>query len=285
MTCDTIILSMTSRVPAGSLAFMFKKKHLVFIREDCRTFMSRTLILLGAAVAAGLLLAAVSFSAPNSAAQTGGMNQQGQGPMNMGDMQNHERPAVQLALNKKFMDYENGVFKVRAGAGSHVAPLTLFFPNHAEIKVGETVLFYNPTLVSEPHTVTFIRDNSAFADFVGPFVLENQTALTPVPPGANSEPILMPGPEGKTVIIAANNRSISPTIVDSTGNATYLQPNANYTMTGTEKYVNSGWMWPKDLTPPGLPPIESFAVTFNEEGTYNYICVVHPWMTGEVVVK
>ncbi|HKY56090.1 MAG TPA: hypothetical protein VJM08_17370 [Anaerolineales bacterium] len=247
--------------------------------------MSRTLVIVGAAIAAGLLLAAVSFSATNSAAQMDGMNQQGQGPMNMGNMQNNERPAVQFALNKKFMDYENGVFKVRAGAGTHVAPLTMFFPNHAEIKVGETVLFYNPTFVSEPHTVTFIRDNSSFADFVNPFVLQTQTELTPLPPGANADPILMPGPEGKTVIVAANNRSLSPTVVDAEGNATYLPLNANYTMSGTEKYVNSGWMWPKNLVPPGLPPIDSFAVTFTEEGTYNYICVVHPWMSGEVVVK
>ena len=247
--------------------------------------MSRSVIVFGAAIGTGLLLAAVGFFASNSAAQPGEMNQQGQGPMNTENMQGHERPAVQYALNKKYMDYEDGVFKVRAGAGSHVAPLTLFFPNYAEINVGETVVFYNPTLVSEPHTVTFLNDNSAFADFVSPFVLENQTALTPLPPGANSDPVLMPGPDGKTVIVAANNRSIQPTVIDSSGNATYLQLNANYTMTGTEKYVNSGWMWPKDLAPPGLPPIDTFSVTFSEEGTYNYLCVIHPWMTGQVVVK
>jgi plastocyanin len=56
-------------------------------------------------------------------------------------------------------------------------------------------------------------------------------------------------------------------------------------MTGTEKYVNSGWMWPKGASPPGLAPIDSFNVTFNKAGTYHYICVVHPWMTGDIVVK
>jgi plastocyanin len=28
----------------------------------------------------------------------------------------------------------------------------------------------------------------------------------------------------------------------------------------------------------------SFSHTFTEEGTYNYFCVVHPWLTGEVIV-
>jgi plastocyanin len=44
-------------------------------------------------------------------------------------------------------------------------------------------------------------------------------------------------------------------------------------------------MWPKGMAPPGFPPIDSFNVTFSEEGTYYYICTVHPWMTGDVVVK
>ena len=223
------------------------------------------------------------LSAPATVAQMGGMGPQGQGPMNM--KENDERPPVQFALNRKYMDYQDGVFKVRAGAGSHVAPLTLFFPNHAEIKVGETVTFYNPTKVSEPHTVTFLMDNSTFADFVAPFVVDNKTNITPAQPGANAEPVIMPGPDGKNVMVALNVRSFAPTVIDESGNVQTLPLNANYTFSGTEKYVNSGWIWPKGLTPPGLAPIDSFSVTFTSEGTYNYMCVVHPWMTGDVVVK
>jgi len=29
---------------------------------------------------------------------------------------------------------------------------------------------------------------------------------------------------------------------------------------------------------------ESFKVPFNQAGTYDYFCMVHPWMTGEIVV-
>lgn len=245
--------------------------------------MTNRLLIYGVILAAGLLIATVgSMSISNIAAQPGG--DKGQGSMKgVGDAD--ERPSVQYLLNRKYHDYEDGVFRVRAGAGSHVAPMTLFFPNHAEIKVGETVVFYNPTRVSEPHTVTFFMDNSTFADFAAPFIIENQTGFSTAVPNSNAEPIVVPGPEGKSVIVALNNRSFSPTVIDSSGNVTYLPPNANYTMAGTEKYVNSGWIWPKGLSPPGLAPIDSFSVSFSEEGTYNYMCVVHPWMTGEVVVK
>ncbi|HKU49252.1 MAG TPA: hypothetical protein VJP79_04830, partial [Nitrososphaera sp.] len=117
-----------------------------------------------------------------------------------------------------------------------------------------------------------------------PYVLTNKTGIVPLQPGANAEPVTMPGPDGKDVIVALNNRSMSPTVVDSAGNATYLPLNANYTMTGTEKYVNSGWIWPKGISPPGLAPIDSFSVTFTKAGTYDYICIIHPWMAGDIVV-
>jgi len=242
-------------------------------------------LILGAVIAASLVVATASLTIQNITAQPSGMLQgQEQGSM-MGRNDDSERPSVQFILNRNYQDYNDGIFRVRAGAGSHVAPLTLFFPNHAEIKVGETVVFYNPTKVSEPHTVTFIMDNSTFADFAAPFLIDNQTTITSAVPNANAEPVVMPGPEGNNVIVALNNRSFMPTVIDSTGNAAYLPLNANYTVTGTEKYINSGWIWPEQLSPPGLPPIDSFSLTFSKEGTYNYLCVVHPWMSGEVVVR
>jgi hypothetical protein len=91
---------------------------------------------------------------------------------------------------------------------------------------------------------------------------------------------------GTKAVIADNARSTMPVVIDSTGNnVTYLPINFRYGMDGSEKYVNSGWMWPEGLTPPGAPPISTFAVTFKKSGTYNYICSVHPWMTGTVMVE
>jgi plastocyanin len=36
---------------------------------------------------------------------------------------------------------------------------------------------------------------------------------------------------------------------------------------------------------PPFPPVSSFTVTFEEPGTYSYFCAIHPWMTGQVVVR
>jgi plastocyanin len=56
-------------------------------------------------------------------------------------------------------------------------------------------------------------------------------------------------------------------------------------MDGSESYVNSGYIWPEGKAPPGTPPISTFTITFEKAGTYGYLCVLHPWMTGTVAVK
>jgi plastocyanin len=75
-------------------------------------------------------------------------------------------------------------------------------------------------------------------------------------------------------------------VIDSTGkNVTYLPPNGNYSMIGTEQYLNSGWLWPPGQAPPGGPAITEFTIAFKKPGTYGYICNVHPWMAGKVIVS
>ena len=34
-----------------------------------------------------------------------------------------------------------------------------------------------------------------------------------------------------------------------------------------------------------LDPFESYTLTFDETGTYDYFCTLHPWMKGQVVVE
>ena len=161
-----------------------------------------------------------------------------------------------------------------------------FTPQNVEIKVGESVTWRNPMTVSEPHTVTFIIDKDYFPPPATPFRISNLTELKSLLPNPNIEPLVVPDQNGTTVVIVDNARQFSPVAIDSTGkNVTYLPINAKYSMDGTEKFVNSGWMWHEGLAPPGVAPISSFAVTFEKAGTYNYICTIHPWMTGKVTVN
>ena len=187
----------------------------------------------------------------------------------------------------------NDTIRVEAGGGNSTAPLTIYVPQNIEIKAGQTINWYNPTPVGEPHSVTFLQDGRLLPPFAAPFAVANSTEFKALIPSPNLEPLIVPNPPGteptKTTtkaVIIDNARAYNPTVIDSTGkNVTYLSLNANYTMDGTESYVNSGWLWPQGQIPLGAPPITTFTVTFEKPGIYDYLCTVHPWMTGSVVVK
>jgi plastocyanin len=186
-------------------------------------------------------------------------------------------------------EHELGVRIVAAGGGNSTSPLTAFVPENIEIKVGDSILWNNPTPVSEPHSVTFINNNKYLANFVAPFRVPNSTQFQSLDPNSNARPFFAPipgqPPQTRTVV-TVNDRAFIPVVIDSTGkNVTYLPLNSNYTMDGTENYINSGWLWPKGQIPPGSPPITKFTVTFEKPGTFAYLCNVHPWMKGTVTVK
>lgn len=175
------------------------------------------------------------------------------------------------------------MIKVQAGGGNATASFDQFIPRKVEINTGQSITWINPTAVGEPHTVTFVLDNKTMTGVVSPLAVPNSTQFTPIPPGSNNQPVMVPG---KSVVIALNARSYTPTVIDSQGNVKmFAPPNAKYTFTGSEKYVNSGWLLPKgqERLYPGSG--NTFTVTFQKAGTYDYICILHPWMTGQVVVK
>ena len=174
--------------------------------------------------------------------------------------------------------------KVQAGGGNSTAPLTAFVPQNIDIKAGESVTWDNPSTVGEPHTATFVLDNKTTTGIVSPFGVPNSTQLTAIPPNSNNEPLKVPGQNN--VVIAVNARSFIPTVIDSQGSVKqFAPPNAAYTMNGSEKYVNSGWLVPKGQEQLYPGSSTSFTVTFQKAGTYHYICQLHPWMVGSVLVK
>jgi len=118
-------------------------------------------------------------------------------------------------------------------------------------------------------------------------LVSNVTKFMPLPPNSNNEPVLLPNKTGNgtNTIIAMNARTYELVIIDSKGSVKFMDPNANYSMTGTEKYVNSGWFLPngQEQAYPGSG--NTFTVTFEKPGTYDYICILHPWIAGSVIVK
>ena len=138
---------------------------------------------------------------------------------------------------------------VQVGGGNLTNPLFGYKPQEVSVKVGETVLWYvRPQAPAEPHTVTFVFDNTTRVNGFVP----------------------------------SNERTFSPAIIDSNNITRVYPPNASVTIIGTEKYVNSGWMFPAGPLPGSS---STFRVTFEKVGTYNYDCLLHPWMDGKVVVS
>lgn len=231
------------------------------------------LALVGAAITGVLLLSAVGTVTISSA-----------------QFLEPEQDPQQLLLQRQQADLEaqNDTRTVAAGGGGPVSVVTWFVPQNVSINAGETVTWVNPTVVGEPHTVSFMKQQDYFPAPESPYLIPRDIELTPANPNErNTEPIIIPGQNDTTsnTIIVANTRSYSPVVIDAQNNVTHLPLNANYTMAGDELYVNSGWMWPEGQNPPGTPPIKSFSVTFENPGTYDYICIVHPWMTGRVIVQ
>ena len=69
--------------------------------------------------------------------------------------------------------------------------------------------------------------------------------------------------------------------IDSGNQVTWLNQDSAF------HSVTSGFYdEPSDLFDSGhLDPYESFTFDFNEEGTYDYFCTLHPWMEGQVIVE
>ncbi|MDQ6866142.1 MAG: hypothetical protein M3044_20240 [Thermoproteota archaeon] len=175
--------------------------------------------------------------------------------------------------------------KVHAGGGNSTNMLAAFVPQHVQISIGQSVTWDNPSSVAEPHTVTFVLNNKTMTAPDVPFAVRSSTQFMPLPPGANSQPNMIPGKNGMNTVIVSNARGYFPTLIDSSGNARVLGPNGNFTITGNEQYVNSGWLLPKGQQQPYPGSSNTFTVSFQKAGTYNYFCDIHPWMTGVVTVK
>ena len=79
-----------------------------------------------------------------------------------------------------------------------------YTPKNVEIKAGESVTWYNPMVVSEPHTVTFIKDKNYFPLPATPFSISNLTELKSVLPFPNIEPLIVSSQNGTSAVIVDN---------------------------------------------------------------------------------
>jgi plastocyanin len=177
---------------------------------------------------------------------------------------------------------------VHAGQGNATGIVFAFIPQNMVIKAGESITWDNPNIYAEPHSVTFLNEVKYFPEFIVPFNVTDSTEFRSSDPNTNADPLIVTAEssERTKTVLMINARAYDPVAIDSSGNnVTYLKPNSDYTMDGNESLVNSGWLWPEGQSPPGRSPISNFTVTFEKLGTYSYLCNLHPWMSGSVVVN
>lgn len=185
---------------------------------------------------------------------------------------------------KYYYDSETGIYKVKVGGGGGRIVVMNYYPQNLEIKVGDTVQFYNPTSVPEPHTVSFIQDNKFVPTLEGVYSVEDPNSIQSLPNVMNTEPLIVPLDEQSNAIVAINARGFFPYVIDSSQVPTNLGPNAVYSMDGSEKYVNSGWLVPRAYVDEFPGASETFTVTFEKSGIFPYVCILHPWMSGQIQV-
>lgn len=117
----------------------------------------------------------------------------------------------------------------------------MFLPQTLTTNVEDSVEWYNPTIgAAEPHTITFTLDNSTIAGVAFPLGVSNTTEFSATPTSSNNEAILIPGEGGINTLLAINARTDNPVTIDSQATVQIMNPNANYSVAGDERYINSG---------------------------------------------
>jgi plastocyanin len=203
---------------------------------------------------------------------------------------------------------EGGIVTVAIGEGSNdTIQHYTFTPQSVEINAGDSVTWYSPSQSSDIHTVSFRGDPTVLPPIILPFAVPSgATDFGLVPPFNQGEPVIIPAPDGREAIVALNKQTWYPAVIGVNNQTTYLNgTDIEVTLNSTLKWVNSGIIIAampttdgvqpnstetnttgggQEIGPP-FPPVSSFTVTFQEPGTYPYYCAIHPWMTGEVIVR
>jgi len=100
---------------------------------------------------------------------------------------------------------------------------------------------------------------------------------------ATTQIVMSPGAGSDQTCVAANN-CFSPNVANIAVGDTVTWTNndkvGHTTTSGQPSDNQTGTVWDSSLVAAG----KSYSFTFQTAGDYKYFCMVHPWMTGEIVV-
>ena len=145
---------------------------------------------------------------------------------------------------------------VLVGAGRDTISISAFFPKTVRLRAGDTITWQNNT--DDTHTTTFLSG-------------EEPPDFNIFAPGAGAN-VVIGGPGELIPQVIVNPEVASPTRRSD-------EPVESYSGTG---YFNSG-IFTRPFGP-GDTNIETYSLSFNTPGSYEYLCLIHPFMTGTLEV-
>jgi plastocyanin len=163
-------------------------------------------------------------------------------------------------------------------------PVLIDTPDNREAIVALNKHAFYPTILDESNQTTFLEGT------------EIQTTMNSTVRVINSGIILPPmptfdGPEANDTLTNTTGQEeqvAEPSIMNetttTTANVTNTTPDV-MTLPNGEEVSPTAEDTGEQLIGPPFPIVSSFTVAFEEPGTYPYFCAIHPWQTGEVIVR
>ena len=147
---------------------------------------------------------------------------------------------------------------VLVGAGERTSAINAFFPQRLSIRAGDTVTWKMNT-EGDPHSVIF-TDQPPEDDVI------------PVPREGGRGDLLFGGGPGPSML---NPKILYPTRDEGTRAEVWHGSG----------YVTSGIMFPELQQAPDIPLIDTFSLRFDRPGVYPYVCGMHDFHKGVIVVE
>jgi plastocyanin len=111
-------------------------------------------------------------------------------------------------------------------------------------------------------------------------------------PGGNARRLLLRRALGAGIVVVISNRLAAaaepPIVIDNfkfSPTPLVVKPGTAVTWVNHDDMPHSIVCPSLQLRSPPMDTNESFTYKFEKDGTYNYVCGLHPFMHGQVVVK
>jgi plastocyanin len=161
-------------------------------------------------------------------------------------------------------------------------PLLIETPDGRQAIVALNKHVWNPAVLSTNNQTTFLEGTDIQTTLNSTVKAINSGIIVPpLPPMGEDEQNRTAAGAAEIPPEAAINETTT-TMSNATTDTDDISPVPDEE--GTIPQPTEGATGEQQLGPP-FPPVASFTVTFEDPGTYQYFCAIHPWMTGQVVVQ